>query len=68
MTTHNLTTEQIDKTPRHGFPNSRASARTWIEIRHSITGKLIAKYCPETHQLEAVDRRVRAVIDLPKPS
>lgn len=43
------------------------TARTWHEIRHPITGRLIVKYCPQTMQIEVMDKKQLAVVDLPKP-
>lgn len=40
--------------------------RTWCEVRHPITGSLVAKYCAETKQLEVVDRGKRGIIQLDK--
>jgi hypothetical protein len=40
---------------------------TWVEIRHPITNALICRYCPQRHVIEAVDRKQRAEIELPKP-
>lgn len=46
--------------------NSNAQApKTWHEIKNPHTGKLVAKYCPQTHEIESVDRGKRAVIKLP---
>ena len=40
--------------------------RTWVELRHPETKKLMGKYCAQTQQIEVVDRGKRAVIELPK--
>jgi len=42
--------------------------RMWVELRHPETGKLVGKFCPQTQQIEIVDRGKRAVIELPKPA
>ncbi len=39
----------------------------WKEIRNPNTGRLIGKYCPQTHQFEVVERGQRAVVKLPEP-
>jgi hypothetical protein len=32
------------------------TARHWIELRHPVTNRLIGKYCPQTMQLEVIDK------------
>lgn len=46
-------------------PSVNNIEKVWREVRHPITGKLIGKLCPQTRQLEVIDRGKRSVIELP---
>lgn len=46
---------------------SMSTERTWVEIRHPETNKLMGRYCPQTHEAEFVDRGKRGVVKLPAP-
>jgi len=50
---------------------SETTARHWVEVRHPVTNRLIGKFCPQTRQLEVIDKgrdgvKERGLITLPQ--
>lgn len=39
--------------------------KDWKEVRNPTTGRLLCKYCPQTHQIEVVERGRQIVVQLP---